>query len=124
MVRVESIGIDGVVIATVAGLVLICALFAGLIPVLASRSENLLAPLQESSRGSTSGPSRTGVRKVLVGAEVAFTVANSRCSSTASICVRPASGLTTRSTSVFTAARSYSERAVLAWATSIAVFPL
>ena len=74
MVRAESIGIDGVVVATVAGLVLICALFAGLIPVLASRSGNLLAALQESSRGSTSGPSRTGVRKVLVGAEVAFTV--------------------------------------------------
>jgi predicted permease len=74
MVRVESIGIDGVVVATVAGLVLVCALFAGLIPVLASRSGNLLADLQESSRGSTSGPSRIGVRKVLVGAEVAFTV--------------------------------------------------
>jgi putative ABC transport system permease protein len=74
MVRVESIGIDGVVVATVVGLVLICALFAGFIPVLASRSENLLAALQESSRGSTSSPSRTGVRKVLVGAEVAFTV--------------------------------------------------
>jgi predicted permease len=74
MVRVESIGIDGVVVATVTGLVLICALFAGLIPVMASRSENLLAALQESSRRSTSGPSRGGVRKVLVGAEVAFTV--------------------------------------------------
>jgi putative ABC transport system permease protein len=74
MVRVESIGIDGVVVATVVGLVLICALFAGLIPVLSSRSENLLATLQESSRRSTSGPSHTGVRKVLVGAEVAFTV--------------------------------------------------
>ena len=74
MPRVESIGMDGVVVATVAGLVLICALFAGLVPVLASRSENLLAALQESSRSSTSGSSRTGVRKVLVGAEVAFTV--------------------------------------------------
>jgi putative ABC transport system permease protein len=74
MVRAESIGIDGVVVATVAGLVLICALFAGLIPVLASRSENLLAALQESTRGSTSGSSRTVVRRVLVSAEVAFTV--------------------------------------------------
>lgn len=74
MVRAESIGIDAVVVAIVAGLVLICALFAGLIPVLASRSGNLLAALQESSRSSTSGSSRTGVRKVLVGAEVAFTV--------------------------------------------------
>jgi predicted permease len=73
MVRVESIGIDAVVVATVAGLVLICALFAGLIPVVGSRSQNLLAALQESSRGSTSGPSRIGVRKMLVGAEVAFT---------------------------------------------------
>ena len=74
MVRVESIRIDAVVVATVAGLVSICALFAGLIPVLASRSENLLAALQDSSRGSTSSVSRIGVRKVLVGAEVAFTV--------------------------------------------------
>jgi predicted permease len=74
MVRAESIGIDAVVVVTVAGLVLICALFAGLIPAVASRSQNLLATLQESSRSSSSGPSRTGVRKVLVGAEVAFTV--------------------------------------------------
>jgi predicted permease len=74
MVRVESIRIDAVVVATVAGLLLICALFAGLIPVLASRTENLLAALQESTRGSSSGSSRTRVRKVLVGAEVAFTV--------------------------------------------------
>lgn len=74
MVRAESIGIDAVVVTTVAGLVLVCALFAGLIPVLASRSGNLVAALQQSSRGSTSGASRSGVRKVLVGAEVAFTV--------------------------------------------------
>jgi len=74
MVRAESIGIDAVVVATVVGLVLICALFAGLIPVLASHSGNLVAELQESSRSSTSASSRTGVRKVLVGAEVAFTV--------------------------------------------------
>ena len=37
-------------------------------------SGRIPAPLQESSRGSTSGSSRTVVRKVLVGAEVAFTV--------------------------------------------------
>jgi putative ABC transport system permease protein len=74
MVRVESIRIDGVVVATVAGLVLLCALFAGLIPVLAARSENLLASLQDFSRSSTAGPARAGVRKALVGAEVAFTV--------------------------------------------------
>jgi putative ABC transport system permease protein len=74
MIRVESIGIDSVVVATVVGLVLLCALFAGLVPVLASRSENLLIALQESTRHATSGTSRTGVRKVLVAAEVAFTV--------------------------------------------------
>ncbi|HET9743582.1 MAG TPA: ABC transporter permease [Terriglobales bacterium] len=74
MARVKSIHIDAVVVVTVAGLILICALLAGLIPVLASRSENLLAGLQESSRASTSGSSRTRVRKALVGAEVAFTV--------------------------------------------------
>lgn len=42
--------------------------------MLASRSGDLLAALQASSRNSTSGSSRTGVRKLLVGAEVAFTV--------------------------------------------------
>ncbi len=74
MVRVESIRIDGVVIATVAGLILFCALFAGLIPVLASRLENLSAALQESSRSSTGGRSGALVRKSLIAAEVAFTV--------------------------------------------------
>ena len=74
MVRVESIRIDGVVIATVAGLILFCALFAGLIPVLASRFENLTAALQESSRSSTGGRSGALVRKSLIAAEVAFTV--------------------------------------------------
>ncbi|HEU5399955.1 MAG TPA: ABC transporter permease [Terriglobales bacterium] len=74
MVRAESIGIDAVVVATIAGLILICALLAGFIPVLASRSGDLVGVLQESSRTSTSGHSRTGVRKLLVGAEVAFTV--------------------------------------------------
>jgi len=74
MVRVESVRIDGIVVATVAGLVLLCAVFAGLIPVLATRSDTLPGSLQESSRGSTAGPSRAGVRKALVGAEVAFTV--------------------------------------------------
>jgi hypothetical protein len=58
MVRVESIRIDGIVVATVMGLVFLCALFAGLISVLATRSENLLASLQESARGSTAGPPR------------------------------------------------------------------
>jgi predicted permease len=74
MVRVESIRIDGIVVAAVAGLVLLCALFAGLIPMLAAGSQNLLASLQESSRDSTAGPARAGLRKGLVGAEVAFTV--------------------------------------------------
>jgi putative ABC transport system permease protein len=74
MVRVDSIRIDGVVVATVAGLVLLCALFAGLIPVIASRYEHLSAALMESSRGSTAGRSRAVVRKALVAAEVAFTI--------------------------------------------------
>ncbi|HEV8432047.1 MAG TPA: ABC transporter permease [Thermoanaerobaculia bacterium] len=74
MARVESIHIDGVVIATVAGLVFCCALFAGLIPVLASGHDNLCSALQESSRTSTGGASRASVRKVLIAAEVAFTV--------------------------------------------------
>ncbi|HJT18139.1 MAG TPA: ABC transporter permease, partial [Thermoanaerobaculia bacterium] len=74
IVRIDSIRIDAVVVATVAGLVLVCALFAGLVPVLASRSVNLAAVLQESSRGSTGGLSRASLRKALVAVEVAFTV--------------------------------------------------
>ncbi|HEV2115704.1 MAG TPA: ABC transporter permease [Terriglobales bacterium] len=74
MARAESIHIDGVVVAAVAGLVFVCALFAGLVPVAAGRSENVLAALQECSRSSSAGPARARVRKVLVGAEVAFTL--------------------------------------------------
>ncbi|HEX3582723.1 MAG TPA: ABC transporter permease [Thermoanaerobaculia bacterium] len=74
VVRVESIRIDGVVAATVAALIFGCALFAGLIPVIANRSDNLSSALQESSRTATGGRSRVFVRKVLVAAEVAFTV--------------------------------------------------
>lgn len=74
MVRAQSIHIDSVVVATAAGLVLVCGLFAGLIPVAGGRSENLLAGLQECSRSSTAGPARARFRKALVGAEVAFTL--------------------------------------------------
>ena len=74
MVRAESIHIDSVVMVTVVGLVLICALLAGLIPLAAGRSDSVQTALQEYSRSSTAGPARAGVRKVLVGAEVAFTV--------------------------------------------------
>jgi len=74
MVRVDSIRIDGVVAATVVAIIVCCALFAGLIPVIATRYGNLSSALQESSRGSSGGPSRTFVRKTLVAAEVAFTV--------------------------------------------------
>ena len=74
LVRAQSIHIDGVVVATAAGLVLVCGLFAGLIPLAAGRSENLLAGLQECSRSSTPGPARAGFRKALVAAEVAFTL--------------------------------------------------
>lgn len=74
MVRVESIHMDGWVIAFAALLVFLCAIFAGSISSASVRGDHVLAALQESSRSNTAGAGRVRLRKWLLAAEVALTV--------------------------------------------------
>ena len=72
--RVESIHIDGGVIAFAAGTIAVCTLFAGLISALSTARKNILATLQESSRAQSSGRAKAGLRRVLLVMEVSLTV--------------------------------------------------
>lgn len=74
MSRVEAVYIDGVVVAFTAGLIVLCALFAGLIGSMVSRDERLLASLQESSRAASAGQGRVRLRRTLLALEVGLTV--------------------------------------------------
>ena len=74
MSRVEAVHIDGVVMAFTAGLIALCALFAGVIGSLVSRDALLLASLQESSRAASAGQGRVRLRKTLLALEVGLTV--------------------------------------------------
>lgn len=72
--REHSIHIDGTVIAFSIAVILICGLFAGLIPALSSADTRILSALQGSSRSSTNDRGQTQLRKVLLSAEVGLTV--------------------------------------------------
>ena len=74
MSRVESIHIDGTVIAFTLGLVVLCAIFAGAISMTGGRGGRLLAALQEGSRSNSSGQGRATLRRVLLTLEVGLTV--------------------------------------------------
>jgi putative ABC transport system permease protein len=74
MARVEAIHVDGVVAAFAAGLVLLCAAFAGLISSLSAKSDQVLSSLRESSRAHSAGYARTRLRGVLLSLEVGLTV--------------------------------------------------
>jgi putative ABC transport system permease protein len=74
MSRVESIHIDAVVAAFTVAIILLCALFAGLISALTVRDRQILATLHESSRAATGGQSRAMLRRVLLTVEVGLTV--------------------------------------------------
>ncbi|MGH9743980.1 MAG: ADOP family duplicated permease [Candidatus Acidiferrum sp.] len=74
MTRVESIRIDGTVVLFGAGLVFLCALFAGLASSFSIKGDQLLTSLQESSRSATAGHGRVHLRKWLLAIEVALTV--------------------------------------------------
>jgi putative ABC transport system permease protein len=74
MHRVEAIHIDAVVIAFSAGVIVLCALFAGLISALSSSSRKILATLQESSRSQSAGRARAGLRRTLLVMEIGLTV--------------------------------------------------
>jgi predicted permease len=74
MHRVESIHMDGVVMAFGLGIVALCALFAGLISAGGSASTKILVVLQESSRAQSQGRTRAGMRRALLVLEVGLTV--------------------------------------------------
>jgi len=74
MPRVDAIHIDGVVLAFSAGLVVLSALFAGLVSAFSSRGDVVLTALQESSRSSSAGQARAKLRRILLTMEVGLTV--------------------------------------------------
>ena len=72
--RADAIHIDGVVVAFTAGIIVLCALFAGVVGSMASGDDRVLATLQESSRGASAGQGRVRLRKALLALEVGLTV--------------------------------------------------
>ena len=74
MSRVESIHIDGVVAAFTVGVVLLCALFSGLVAAFSSSDKRILGALHETSRSVSGGNVRARLRKVLLTLEVGLTV--------------------------------------------------
>jgi len=74
MSRVESIRIDGVVAAFTVGVIVLCALFSGLIAAFSISDKRILGALHEASRSVTGGSARASLRKVLLALEVGLTV--------------------------------------------------
>lgn len=74
MARVEAIHVDGTVAVFTAGLIALCAAFAGLISAVNQKEGQLLGSLQESSRGSSAGHGRASLRRTLLALEVGLTV--------------------------------------------------
>ena len=74
MSRVESIHIDGVVAAFTVGVIVLCALFSGLIAAFSSSDKRILGALHEASRSVSGDSARATLRKVLLTLEVALTV--------------------------------------------------
>ena len=74
MNRIEAVHIDGVVAGFAIGIVLLCALFSGLISAAGLSGRDILSALQESSRGHSAGTTRARMRRTLLVFEVALTV--------------------------------------------------
>lgn len=75
--RMETVRMDGVVLAFTVGLMVLCACFAGMISAignLRSKGDRVVATLQESSRGSSTGHGRVRLRRALLALEVGLTV--------------------------------------------------
>jgi putative ABC transport system permease protein len=72
--REESIHMDWVAVAFTAGVTLLSAMLAGLIPALSTSGKAALVGLQESSRSHTGAQGKTRLRKLLLSLEVALTV--------------------------------------------------
>lgn len=74
MARVGSIHMDATVAAFTVGVVVLCALFAGLISALNSSDRQVLTSLHESSKSHSAGHARARLRKTLLTVEVGLTV--------------------------------------------------
>jgi predicted permease len=74
MSRVESIHIDGVVAGFTVGVIVLCALFSGLIAAFSSSDKGILGALHEASRSVSAGSMRATLRKALLTVEVGLTV--------------------------------------------------
>lgn len=74
LARVGSIHMDSVVAAFILGVVILCALFCGLISAFNADDKQVLSALHESSWGHGAGSSRARLRKILLALEVGVTV--------------------------------------------------
>lgn len=72
--RAEEIHLGATAILVSLGIMLLCGLFAGLIPALSLKEKHLLRALQESARSHGGGQDRARLRRTLLSLEVALTV--------------------------------------------------
>lgn len=74
MSRVEAVHMDGMVVAFVLGLILACAIFAGVTSSLSIRGNPALTSIRDSSRSHSAGTARVRLRQSLLSLEVGLTV--------------------------------------------------
>ncbi len=74
MTRAEAIHMDGIVALFTVALIVLCAMFAGLISAVSGKGDQVLAVLQDSSRSNSAGHGRATLRRVLLALEVGLTV--------------------------------------------------
>ncbi len=74
MARVGAIHFDGMVAAFTTAVVILCALFSGLVSAFSTDDRRLLGALHESSRGNSASGGRARLRKTLLAIEVGLTV--------------------------------------------------
>src|SRR5262249_43428044 len=72
--HISSIHFDGVVAAFTAAVVILCALFSGLVSAFKTDDTRLLGALHESSRSHSAAGTRARLRKTLLAIEVGLTV--------------------------------------------------
>jgi putative ABC transport system permease protein len=72
--RVESIHVDGAVVAFTVGIIVACALFSGLIAAFSASDKHILGALQDASRSVSGSGARATLRKALLTLEVGLTV--------------------------------------------------
>jgi len=74
MVRIDAIHMDGVVALFAGGLIVLCALFSGLISSVSAKAGQVHDALRESSRSHSAGVSGVRLRATLLSLEVGLTV--------------------------------------------------